>query len=82
MDSTFTNAEWAKSLGVENIPLLSDFFPHGQVAQAYGVLRPDGYADRVIFVIDKEGIIRHIDVNDIGEQPDNEALFRELDKLR
>ena len=82
MDSTFTNAEWAKSLGVENVPLLSDFFPHGEVAQAYGVLRDDGYTDRVIFIIDKEGIIHYIDVNKIGELPDNEVVFDKLAKLR
>jgi len=82
VDSIFTNAEWAKSLGVENVSLLSDFFPHGEVAQAYGVLRDDGYADRVIFIIDKEGVIRHIDVNEIDELPDNEVIFGELAKLR
>ena len=82
VDSMFTNAEWAKSLGVETVPLLSDFFPHGQMAQAYGVLREDGYAERVIFIIDKEGIIRYIDFNDIDELPDNEVIFEELAKLR
>jgi peroxiredoxin len=81
VDSPFTNAAWAESLGVEKVPLLSDFFPHGRVAQAYGALRPDGYAERVIFVIDKEGIVRFIDVNGIDELPDNEVIFRELDKL-
>jgi peroxiredoxin len=82
VDSTFTNDAWARSLGVENVPLLSDFWPHGQVAQAYGVLRADGYAERVIFVIDKAGIVRYIDVNDIAQQPDNEVIFRELARLR
>jgi peroxiredoxin len=82
VDSTFTNNEWAASLGVENVPLLSDFWPHGQVAQAYGVLGDGGYANRVIFIIDKEGIIRYIDMNDIDELPDNEVIFRELEKLR
>jgi len=82
VDSTFTNAEWAKSLGVENVPLLSDFFPHGGVAQSYGALRDDGYAERVIFIIDREGVIRHIDVNEIDELPDNEVILTELARLR
>lgn len=82
MDSTFTNAEWAKSLGVENVPLLSDFFPHGGVAQSYGALRDDGYAERVIFIIDQEGLIRYIDVNEIDELPDNEVILTELARLR
>jgi peroxiredoxin len=82
VDTMFTNAAWAESLGVEKVPLLSDFFPHGQVAQAYGVLGDAGFANRVIFIIDKEGVIRYIDVNDIDEQPDNEVIFVELAKLR
>ncbi len=82
VDSTFTNAEWAKSLGVENVPLLSDFWPHGRVAQAYGVLRTDGYAERVIFIIDRQGVVRYIDVNEIDELPDNEVIFDELARLR
>ena len=82
VDTAFTNAEWAKSLGVEKVPLLSDFFPHGGVARRYGVLRDDGYAERVIFIIDKEGVIRYIDVNEIDELPDNEVIFRELARLR
>ncbi len=79
MDSTATNAAWADSLGVENIPLLSDFWPHGQVAQSYGVLREQGFSERAIFVVDKKGVVRYIDIHDIDEQPDNEML---LDVLR
>jgi alkyl hydroperoxide reductase subunit AhpC len=82
VDSTFTNAAWANSLGVENVPLLSDFFPHGEVAQSYGALRDDGYAERVIFIIDQEGVIRYIDVNEIDELPDNEVILTELARLR
>jgi glutaredoxin len=69
---------WADSLGGITYPLLSDFFPHGRVAQTYGVLRPEGYSERAIFVIDKQRIIRYIDVHDIDKQPDNEELFRVL----
>ena len=37
----------------------------------YGVFRePDGYSERAIFVIDKRGFIRYIDIHDIDEQPD------------
>jgi len=58
--------------------LLSDFYPHGQVAQMYGVLRSEGYSERALFIIDKLGVIRYVDVHDIDDQPDNEVLFREL----
>ena len=59
--------------------MLSDFWPHGEVAQAYGVLREQGFTERATFIVDKEGVIRFIHVYDINELPDNEEL---LDALR
>ena len=38
-------------------------------------------SERAIFIIDKEGIIRYIDIHDIDEQPDNDVLFEELKKI-
>ncbi len=72
---------WAESLGGISYPLLSDFWPHGEVAKQYGVLRAEGYSERAIFLIDKQGIIRYIDVHNIDDQPDNEVLLAELRKL-
>lgn len=81
IDSVHTNSAWAKSLGGLDYPLLSDFWPHGAVAEKYGVLRPEGQAERAIFIIDKEGKIVYIDVHDISKQPDNEDLFEVLRQL-
>jgi len=72
---------WAESLGGITYPLLSDFYPHGEIAQRYGVLRSDGRSERAIFVINKRGIIRYVDVHDIDDQPDNEELFRVLEAV-
>lgn len=72
---------WAESLGGIHYPLASDFWPHGAVAQKYGVLREDGKSERALFIIDAEGIIRYIDVHDIDDQPDNDLLFSELAKI-
>jgi glutaredoxin len=81
VDSKDCLRAWAESLGGITYPLLSDFWPHGRVAEMYGVLREEGYSERAIFVIDKQGIIRYVDVHDIDEQPDNELLFRVLAEL-
>lgn len=81
VDSVPCLKAWAESLGGITYPLLSDFYPHGHVAQQYGVLRAEGYSERAIFVVDKQGIIRYVDVHKIDEQPDNEELFRVLEKL-
>lgn len=72
---------WAESLGGIDYPLLSDFWPHGAVAAKYGVLRPEGHTERALFIVDQEGIIRYIDIHDIDQQPDNEALFAELRRI-
>lgn len=81
IDSTHANRAWAEKIGGVSFPLLSDFYPHGEVAERYGVLRPQGMAERAIFIIDKGGIVRYIDVHDIGEQPDEAVIFEELRKL-
>ena len=80
-DSRFANAAWAQQLGGISYPLLSDFYPHGAVAQLYGVLRPEGMAERAIFLVDKDGIVRYIDVHELVEHPDEATLFEELAKL-
>ena len=81
VDSIYTNANWAKSIGGLTYPLLSDFFPHGGVATQYGVFRQNGVTERAVVVIDKEGKIVYIDVHNIDKVPDNEDLFEELRKL-
>jgi glutaredoxin len=81
VDSVPCLVAWAKSLGGITYPLLSDFFPHGEVAQRYGVLREDGRSERALFIVDKQGIVRYVDVHDIDDQPDNEELFRVLAEL-
>lgn len=73
---------WTETFGGIHYPILSDFWPHGDVAKKYGVLRSEGYTERAIFIIDDAGIIRYIDIHDISEQPDNRILFAELKKLR
>jgi peroxiredoxin (alkyl hydroperoxide reductase subunit C) len=81
VDSTHANRAWAESNGGFSYALLSDFYPHGDVAERYGVLRPEGMSERAVFIIDKAGIVRYIDVHKISEYPDEEQLFEELRKL-
>lgn len=62
--------------------MLSDFWPHGEVAKKYGVLRDEGFTERAIFIIDKEGRIQYIDIHDIDNQPSNEVLFAEIARIQ
>ena len=82
VDNIPTLYAWTRPMGDIWFPVLSDFWPHGKVAQNYGVLRSNGVSERALFVIDKKGIIRYIDVHDINKRPPLEDLVRELGKLK
>jgi len=82
VDNIPTLYAWTRPMGNIWFPVLSDFWPHGKVAQKYGVLRSNGVSERALFVIDKKGIIRYIDVHDINKRPPLEDLVRELEKLK
>jgi len=87
-DSPYSHIAWQKKeIGRMNYPLLSDFWPHGGVAEAYGVLRREGpplpgISERAIFIVDKEGRIAFRRVYDLGSQPPNEDLFEALRGMR
>lgn len=81
VDSVPCLTAWAKDLGGITYPLLSDFWPHGAVAQQFGVLRQEGYTERAIFILDKQGVIRYVDVHDIAAQPDNDELRRAIREI-
>lgn len=72
---------WVESLGGVSIPVLSDFYPHGEVARKYGVLREEGFPERSLFLIDKQGTIRYALVHELKKQPDNHLILDEIKKL-
>lgn len=82
VDSRPCHLAWARSLGGLSFPLMSDYWPHGKVAEMYGVLSERGFSERAVFVIDKKGIIRYIEVVEPAELPDNNKLFEVLARLK
>ena len=67
VDHPFTLKAYAEAQGYQ-FPLLSDFWPHGKVAQAYGVFNDKaGMALRGTFLIDAEGNIAFAEVNQPGD---------------
>jgi len=82
VDNIPTLFSWTSQMGNLWFPVLSDFYPHGETASRFGVLRPDGVSERALFIIDQMGIIRYIDVHDINKRPSLEVLVQELEKLR
>jgi peroxiredoxin len=69
-DSGPTHAKWAAEQGY-TFPLLADFWPHGEVARAYGVLdEASGLALRGTFIVDKSGTVAYTVVNAIPDARD------------
>ncbi|WP_436522416.1 peroxiredoxin [Actinoplanes sp. HUAS TT8] len=73
VDSIYSHKVWAEQEGFD-FPLLADFWPHGGVARAYGVLNEDtGFANRGTFLIDAAGVIRFAEMTGPGETRDQSA---------
>lgn len=81
VDSKYTQRLFAEKEGYK-FQVLADFWPHGGVAQAYGVFKEDaGIAVRGTFLIDKEGVIREMFVNGPGEARDLATYHQALAAL-
>jgi peroxiredoxin len=78
VDHPFTLKAWSDAQGYE-FPLLADFWPHGKVAQDYGVFNEKaGFALRGTFLVDKTGTVQFAEVNGPGEARDQEAWKKAL----
>jgi mycoredoxin-dependent peroxiredoxin len=81
VDTPFSLKAWAEKEGYQ-FPLLSDFWPHGEVAQAYGVFNADaGLAVRGTFLIDTAGVVRFAEVNAPGEARDQQGWKKAVAEL-
>ncbi|GLY66105.1 peroxiredoxin [Amycolatopsis taiwanensis] len=81
VDTPFSLKAWAEQQNYQ-FPLLSDFWPHGEVAKLYGVFNADaGLAVRGTFLIDKDGVVRFAEVNQPGQARDQEAWKKAVAKL-
>jgi peroxiredoxin (alkyl hydroperoxide reductase subunit C) len=81
VDNIPTLYAWTKQMGDLWFPVLSDFWPHGAVAEKYGVLRSSGVSERALIFIDKKGIIQDIQVSDINVRPDLAQCATTLQKM-
>ncbi|MEU3097538.1 peroxiredoxin [Streptomyces sp. NPDC006967] len=80
-DSIHTLRVFGEQEGLE-YPLLSDFWPHGNVSSAFGVFDEDkGCAVRGTFIIDKEGVVRWTVVNGLPDARDLNEYVKALDTL-
>lgn len=81
VDSPYSHKIFSEREGYE-FPLLSDFWPHGAVAQAYGVFNEQvGYANRGTFLIDRDGVVRFAEMNEPGQGRDAEKWRQAIKEL-
>jgi peroxiredoxin (alkyl hydroperoxide reductase subunit C) len=70
VDSTYSHKIFSEREGFQ-FPLLSDFWPHGEVCRRYGSFNEDfGYANRGTFLVDKAGVVRFTELNTPGQGRD------------
>ena len=81
-DTRFVHKKWATEQGFE-FPLLSDFWPHGETARAYGSFNEGkGVANRMTYVLDEAGVVREIiDSGSLGVAREMDAYLEALGKL-
>lgn len=81
VDSGPVHKKWAEEQGY-TFPLLADFWPHGEVARAYGVLEEAaGLALRGTFIVDKSGKVAYKTVNAIPDARDQDEYRKVLAAL-
>jgi peroxiredoxin (alkyl hydroperoxide reductase subunit C) len=63
-------------------PLLADYWPHGEVARAYGVFNDEGgFANRGTFLVDRDGVVRFAEMNSIGDGRDADEWIAAIKAL-
>ena len=81
VDSVPSKKAWANSLNIKNTRLLADFWPHGKVADSYGLFRDkDGISERANVIVDEKGTIIFLKVYKLGQLPDIQEIIDFLKK--
>ena len=76
VDSSQSNKAWAESMKIKNTRLLSDFWPHGEVAKAYGIFRDkDGSSERANILVDEEQKVVLAQVYPTSQLPEIEPII-------
>ena len=82
VDPCPTKKAWAAALLLQNLMLPSDFWPHGKVAQDYGVFIEDkGVSERANIIIDENGIVVWVKVYPKAQLPNLDEIFEFLSNM-
>lgn len=80
VDGVWCHAAFARDRNL-HFPLLADFEPKGAVSQKYGAYRAEGFSERALFVIDKDGIIHWSYCSPVGVNPGADGILEALEDL-
>jgi peroxiredoxin len=82
VDPVPSKKAWADNMGLKQLRILSDFWPHGAVAKAYGLFREHaGTSERANVIVDEKGKVAWIKVYEISTLPDINEVIGVLKKL-
>jgi peroxiredoxin len=82
VDAVPTKKAWADSMGLKQLRILADFWPHGAVAKAYGLFREHGgTSERANVIVDEKGKVAWVKVYEISQLPDISEVINTLKKL-
>ncbi|MDI6741078.1 MAG: redoxin domain-containing protein [Candidatus Edwardsbacteria bacterium] len=76
VDSVPCKEAWGRELKLNQLRILSDFWPHGGLAKKLGIFRPkEGFSERANVLLDAEGRVRLVKVYPLREVPDLEEII-------
>jgi peroxiredoxin len=83
VDSVPAKKAWADSLGIKKVQLVSDFWPHGRVANLYDIFREkDGFSERANIVVDEKGKVALFQTYPLGQLPDIGEIVEAIRKMK
>lgn len=82
VDPVPSKKAWADHLGLKNLKILSDFWPHGDISKLYGIFRDkEGFSERANILIDEYGKVIFIKIYELSKVPDLNEIFDLLKTL-
>jgi alkyl hydroperoxide reductase subunit AhpC len=86
VDSISSHLAWQKQdIGTIDFPMCSDFYPHAEVSEKYGILREAppvlGISERAAFIVDKNGKIAYAKIYPLDQTPDHSELLAMLRRI-
>ena len=82
VDPVPSKKAWADNIGIKNVPLLSDFWPHGGVAKLFDIFREkNGFSERANIIIDEKGVVALFKTYPLSQLPDINEIIEALRRM-